>query len=150
MWLQTSAGTHVQLTAVKKWTTTQRVHNLTVDDLHTYYVLAGATPILVHNSGGDDGLVTVGRWMGTGEYQKMLSTGMVQPGGGGFSYVVHPSDPNAYISSRPGSVYVEFDVPKSTLIPGGRPGDYKMSDSTTVFSRLSVKKGGAPLELPEA
>ncbi|WP_285780806.1 polymorphic toxin-type HINT domain-containing protein, partial [Microtetraspora sp. NBRC 13810] len=52
MWLQTSAGTHVQLTAVQKWTTTQRVHNLTVDELHTYYVLAGTTPVLVHNCGG--------------------------------------------------------------------------------------------------
>ncbi|GLW12288.1 hypothetical protein Misp01_74160 [Microtetraspora sp. NBRC 13810] len=49
MWLQTSAGTHVQLTAVQKWTTTQRVHNLTVDELHTYHVVAGTTPVLVHN-----------------------------------------------------------------------------------------------------
>ncbi|WP_285780842.1 polymorphic toxin-type HINT domain-containing protein, partial [Microtetraspora sp. NBRC 13810] len=57
MWLQTSAGTHVQLTAVKKWTTTQRVHNLTVDDIHTYYVLAGATPVLVHNCGTDPSAV---------------------------------------------------------------------------------------------
>ncbi|MFI6051587.1 polymorphic toxin-type HINT domain-containing protein [Streptomyces violascens] len=29
------------------------MHNLTVDDLHTYYVLAGDTPVLVHNAGGD-------------------------------------------------------------------------------------------------
>ncbi|MBA8948541.1 polymorphic toxin-type HINT domain-containing protein [Actinomadura namibiensis] len=28
-----------------------RVYNLTVADLHTYYVLAGGTPVLVHNSG---------------------------------------------------------------------------------------------------
>ena len=28
-----------------------RAYNLTVDDLHTYYVLAGDTPVLVHNSG---------------------------------------------------------------------------------------------------
>ncbi|MEV6631637.1 RHS repeat-associated core domain-containing protein [Actinoplanes sp. NPDC051470] len=27
-------------------------YNLTVDDLHTYYVLAGNTPVLVHNCGG--------------------------------------------------------------------------------------------------
>lgn len=27
-------------------------YNLTVEDIHTYYVLAGATPVLVHNSGG--------------------------------------------------------------------------------------------------
>jgi hypothetical protein len=53
MWLRTSAGTHVQVTAVKKWSATQRVHNLTVADLHTYYVLAGGTPVLVHNCDGD-------------------------------------------------------------------------------------------------
>ncbi|MFI7680350.1 hypothetical protein [Actinophytocola sp. NPDC049390] len=28
----------------------QRVHNLTIVDIHTYYVLAGNTPVLVHNS----------------------------------------------------------------------------------------------------
>ncbi|MFI6285031.1 polymorphic toxin-type HINT domain-containing protein [Streptomyces sp. NPDC051018] len=30
----------------------QRTHDLTVGNLHAYYVLAGATPILVHNCGG--------------------------------------------------------------------------------------------------
>ncbi|MGW3653675.1 ricin-type beta-trefoil lectin domain protein [Streptomyces sp. NPDC000878] len=50
-WLQTSAGTHVQITAIERWTAQQAtVHNLTVSDLHTYYVLAGATPVLVHNA----------------------------------------------------------------------------------------------------
>ncbi|MFD4655785.1 SpvB/TcaC N-terminal domain-containing protein [Kitasatospora sp. NPDC058444] len=52
--LQTGSGTYVQVTAVRAWTEIQRVHNLTVDDIHTYYVLAGTTPVLVHNclSGG--------------------------------------------------------------------------------------------------
>ncbi|MFG2021188.1 polymorphic toxin-type HINT domain-containing protein [Actinomadura geliboluensis] len=49
MWLRTSAGTHVQLTATKAWTKYQRTHNLTVATDHTYYVLAGVTPALVHN-----------------------------------------------------------------------------------------------------
>jgi hypothetical protein len=49
MWLQTSAGTHVQITAVKRWTARQRVHNLTVDELHTYHVVAGDQAVLVHN-----------------------------------------------------------------------------------------------------
>ncbi|MEU8410185.1 RHS repeat-associated core domain-containing protein [Micromonospora sp. NPDC048842] len=31
-------------------------YNLTVAGLHTYYVVAGDTPVLVHNSGGDDWL----------------------------------------------------------------------------------------------
>ncbi|MEU9471883.1 polymorphic toxin-type HINT domain-containing protein [Streptomyces avermitilis] len=49
--LSTSTGTRVHITAIKRWTTLQAtVHNLTVSDLHTYYVLAGATPVLVHNA----------------------------------------------------------------------------------------------------
>ncbi|WP_240805699.1 ricin-type beta-trefoil lectin domain protein [Streptomyces sp. A1547] len=51
-WLQTSTGTHVQITAVNRHTVHATVHNLTVADLHTYYVLAGTTPVLVHNCGG--------------------------------------------------------------------------------------------------
>lgn len=51
-WLQTSAGTWVQITATQHRVRSTAVHNLTVDDLHTYYVLAGATPVLVHNCGG--------------------------------------------------------------------------------------------------
>ncbi|THA72953.1 sugar-binding protein [Streptomyces sp. A0958] len=53
-WLRTSAGTYVQITAVERWTAAgETVHNLTVRDTHTYYVLAGATPVLVHNTGGN-------------------------------------------------------------------------------------------------
>ncbi|MFI6908811.1 polymorphic toxin-type HINT domain-containing protein [Nonomuraea sp. NPDC050394] len=51
-WLRTATGTYVQVQAVKKWTTTQRVFNLAVADIHTYYVLAASTPVLVHNSNG--------------------------------------------------------------------------------------------------
>lgn len=36
MWLRISAGTHVQITAIKTRTAYQRVHNLTVDTDHTY------------------------------------------------------------------------------------------------------------------
>ncbi|MER7760701.1 HYD1 signature containing ADP-ribosyltransferase family protein [Streptomyces sp. NPDC097619] len=52
-YLRTSAGTLVQITAIERWTQTARVYNLAVADLHTYYVLAGATPILVHNCNDD-------------------------------------------------------------------------------------------------
>ncbi|MFD8970685.1 RHS repeat-associated core domain-containing protein [Streptomyces sp. NPDC059568] len=48
-WLQTSTGTWTQITAVTHRTQKATVNNLTVDDLHTYYVLAGQTPALVHN-----------------------------------------------------------------------------------------------------
>ncbi|MCH5677126.1 polymorphic toxin-type HINT domain-containing protein, partial [Streptomyces gilvus] len=51
-WLQTSSGTWVQIGAVEAWTArSTTVHNLTVTDTHTYYVLAGATTLLAHNCG---------------------------------------------------------------------------------------------------
>ncbi len=49
-WLRTAAGTWVQITAIKRWTQTATVHNLTVTDIHTYYVVAGDSAVLVHNS----------------------------------------------------------------------------------------------------
>jgi hypothetical protein len=54
MWLRTGAGTFVQITAIKAWTEHEQVHNLTVDTDHTYYVEAGTTPVLVHNSNCGD------------------------------------------------------------------------------------------------
>lgn len=52
MTLRTDDGRTVIVTANRPYTQHTRTYNLTVDDLHTYYVLAGATPVLVHNSNG--------------------------------------------------------------------------------------------------
>ncbi|AJE82750.1 RHS repeat-associated core domain protein [Streptomyces albus] len=42
----------VTVTATRHFTKRQTTYDLTVSTVHTYYVLAGATPVLVHNSGG--------------------------------------------------------------------------------------------------
>ncbi|MCX5302564.1 polymorphic toxin-type HINT domain-containing protein [Streptomyces sp. NBC_00160] len=42
-------GTTLTVQATRNYPFAVTTHNLTVDDLHTYYVLAGATPVLVHN-----------------------------------------------------------------------------------------------------
>ncbi|MFD8077149.1 polymorphic toxin-type HINT domain-containing protein [Streptomyces sp. NPDC059718] len=56
-WLRTSAGTYVQITAIERWTVKQStVNNLTVSDLHTYYVQVGDTSVLVHNCNERGGL----------------------------------------------------------------------------------------------
>lgn len=55
-WLQTGSGTWVQITAVERWTEDTTVYNLTVTGIHTYYVLAGDTSVLVHNCGRIDGV----------------------------------------------------------------------------------------------
>jgi hypothetical protein len=46
----TRDGDRAAVTAVSERTETTRVYNFTVADLHTYYVLAADTPVLVHNS----------------------------------------------------------------------------------------------------
>ena len=51
-WLQTSTAAEVPITAIEQYTQYTRVYNLTIADIHTYYVLAGNTPVLVHNTCG--------------------------------------------------------------------------------------------------
>ncbi|WP_392748977.1 polymorphic toxin-type HINT domain-containing protein [Streptomyces sp. LN590] len=51
--LTTATDRHIRIVSVHALTGAADMYNLTVADLHTYYVLAGATPVLVHNSGGD-------------------------------------------------------------------------------------------------
>ncbi|MEU5100024.1 polymorphic toxin-type HINT domain-containing protein [Streptomyces sp. NPDC020996] len=49
-WLETSSGTWIQIGAVEAWTAKKAtVHNLTVTDVHTYYVEAGNSALLVHS-----------------------------------------------------------------------------------------------------
>ncbi len=48
--LRTSAGTWVQVQAVHEFQQHQRVHNLTVADIHTYHVTTTNTDLLVHNT----------------------------------------------------------------------------------------------------
>ncbi|WP_308295673.1 RHS repeat-associated core domain-containing protein [Streptomyces odontomachi] len=52
-WLQSSAGTWVQITAIRHRIGQATVYNLSVEGLHTYYVAAGAA-VLVHNAGRSD------------------------------------------------------------------------------------------------
>ena len=50
--LQTENGATVSITGIRDYTATMVTYNLTIDQLHTYYVQAGTTPLLVHNCGG--------------------------------------------------------------------------------------------------
>ncbi|MGC4876490.1 polymorphic toxin-type HINT domain-containing protein [Micromonospora sp. DT43] len=49
--IRTAAGTWVQIESVLARTEVSQVHNLSIADLQTYYVVAGDTPVLVHNAG---------------------------------------------------------------------------------------------------
>ncbi|MFD3684166.1 polymorphic toxin-type HINT domain-containing protein [Nocardiopsis sp. NPDC058631] len=49
MWFLSSEDTLVQVAGMRVRTEPERVHNLTVQDLHTHHVRAGDAPVLVHN-----------------------------------------------------------------------------------------------------
>lgn len=49
MLLRTASGGYARVTAISTWTAIQQVYNLTIEDFHTYYVLAGDQAVLVHN-----------------------------------------------------------------------------------------------------
>ncbi|MFE5093344.1 polymorphic toxin-type HINT domain-containing protein [Streptomyces sp. NPDC056638] len=51
MTLRSADGSSLLVKANRSFIKHARTYNLTVDGLHTYYVLAGETPVLVHNSG---------------------------------------------------------------------------------------------------
>ncbi len=58
-------GTTLTVTAVHSWTSTGKdMRDLTVAQVHTYYVIAGTTPVLVHNcsSGADDATPSRSSW----------------------------------------------------------------------------------------
>jgi hypothetical protein len=78
--LKTGAGTYVQIDAVKKWTALgQTVHNLTVDGLHTYYVVAGGASVLTHNCKG--GINANGQACSCASRQPRAAPGHVYLGG---------------------------------------------------------------------
>ncbi|WP_282697210.1 polymorphic toxin-type HINT domain-containing protein [Streptomyces sp. CC208A] len=59
MTLLAADGARVTVASVRTYETYQDTYNLTVADLHTYYVLAGETPVLVHNSGPGCGSIWI-------------------------------------------------------------------------------------------
>ncbi|MFI6823944.1 polymorphic toxin-type HINT domain-containing protein [Micromonospora sp. NPDC050187] len=48
-WLKTSTGEQVTVAKVRNFLGVETMRDLTVANVHTYYVLAGNTPVLVHN-----------------------------------------------------------------------------------------------------
>ena len=92
------------------WDTIQRgpAYNLTVTDIHTYYVLAGNTPVLVHNDGGDDGIL--GRGDLTPEQLKNLNRYEKKLPAGAESTVI----------TRGANGAVQFEA----KVPGRVPGSY--------------------------
>lgn len=67
-------GTTLTVTAVRNYHRHITTYNLTVDHLHTYYVLAGDTPVLVHNNDSNCGIRPHDKARGAAGVDEMTET----------------------------------------------------------------------------
>jgi len=74
--LSSSTQAVVRITEVRRWAQLATVHNLTIADIHTYYVVAGATPVLVHNC-NSGGVSLVGARQVSGRFPKTADPGEI-------------------------------------------------------------------------
>ncbi|MGW6565722.1 ricin-type beta-trefoil lectin domain protein [Streptomyces sp. NPDC054975] len=90
MTLRTDTGATVAVEAVRGYRADQDTYDLTVEYLHTYYVLAGATPVLVHNSNAGDDPRSFSNLIpeDTPEWFKPIAPGTVLSRSGNYAYVV--------------------------------------------------------------
>ncbi|GAA0927045.1 polymorphic toxin-type HINT domain-containing protein [Streptomyces thermoalcalitolerans] len=87
MSLRTDDGRAVLVAAIRQYHDHQRTYNLTIEGVHTYYVLAGETPVLVHNS---NGCRTFGSQSPTGRLNIPETQGV---------YIIKMNDGKVYVGS---------------------------------------------------
>lgn len=95
----------------------------------------------------------VGRWMSTEEYQAMKSSGKVQMSpNGNTTSIANPADPSAFGNqAKPGTIYVEFDVPTNSIRAGGNANWGQIPGPGSLWDRFNQSKGLPPItEMPNA
>jgi len=112
-------------------------------------VLTGTNTVKVGQTytDGSQTWTRVGRWMSEAELQKMQDTGKVVEGNGGLTFISTSGVDSYKAQAKPGSVYVEFDVPTSELMIGGKVDDwYKIVGASAQTSqKYAARKNGAEL-----
>jgi RHS repeat-associated protein len=102
----------------------------------------------------EEELVTVGRWMGQLEYEKMLNTNMVQESkfSEGITSFALPENPMAFIrQADAGSYYVRFDVPASFVRSKGADSGWGfIAGPSSVYGRLAILRGEPVPQMPPA
>src|SRR5262249_15285091 len=99
---------------------------------------------------GGEARETVGRWMSQEEHDAMVATGMVQQSrSGGPTNVLSPPNPAAYKDAPSGSLYLQFNVPASSL-RGKSAGQTIIPGPNSPHSRAAVKQGLPALQMPPA
>ncbi|WJK42519.1 RHS repeat-associated core domain-containing protein [Solwaraspora sp. WMMA2056] len=129
---------------IRAWTEYETVHNLTVDTLHTYYVTAADTPVLVHNCVGeatvffDGGHATIRTTVGGDVMHTHQLGGLVEiPGMGRVPTPVRPARFDGEVSPAARSATVHLPNPGGAfayqevqLDKAARGFDFGMYDET--------------------
>ncbi|WP_442878744.1 TreTu family toxin [Brenneria sp. g21c3] len=88
--------------------------------------------------------------MGPTEYKQMVDSGRVVQSSTGATHVAHPENIDAFgKQAKPGTMYVEFDVPKNSLIKTN-DGWAKIVGPDSLEGRLVKRKGLPVPEMPSA
>jgi RHS repeat-associated protein len=125
--LRTTNGDVVTVTAVHNYTGGTDMRDLTIADIHTYYVMAGDTPVLVHNCNG-----LGARW---GVPRK--------PG----VYIIELKDGNFYIGSATNNMRARVTAAGKTARLGRQPHALEQAGYTAddvVNVRWQVRPGNIP------
>ncbi len=101
MTLLTDDGDTVIVTGNRAFTQHATTYNLTVNDLHTYYALAGTTPVLVHNSSCSTNAQILG--------DNMTAAGTIRPAETAAHHIVASASPKA-ASARAKLASVGIDI----------------------------------------
>jgi RHS repeat-associated protein len=92
----------------------------------------------------------VGRWMSQAEHDAMRTSGRVQESFTGTTHVASPADAAAFINqAKPGSLYVEFNVPTSSL-KATNQGWSKVIGPKSLEGRAAARKGQPIPQMPAA
>jgi RHS repeat-associated protein len=105
-----------------------------------------AASLICEATSAADDVTRVGRWMSQAEYDAMKASGKVQESFTGTTHVANPADASAFIKQAdPGSLYVEFNVPNSSLKTTGT-GWAKVIGPNSLEGRFAARQG---LEIPQ-
>ena len=111
------------------------------------YAIFGVTSLIrgvLSMGGGGVAYTTVGRWMSQAELNAMNVTGRVVQGSGGQTFVT-TGGASSYMGAAKGSIYVEFQVPTTSLLQGGKDAWFKMigADANQAMKAQLQKQAGS-------
>jgi hypothetical protein len=149
--LRTVDGDKVIVTKVDNHTGVKEMRDLTVADTHTYYVLAGNTPVLVHNCGGGSGKTDFYTVQGPEDAARLASGGHPFPtaperahfGPGVYAWG-NEADAAAYAANKSGAQVMKFSIGNDVLagLKQFHLGGLSDDAATSFMERNSLLWGG--------